>query len=669
MPDLALGLAAAGGAGLCALGLAGPLRPRVARIGTVALGAAEALVVLVFLAAGAPAEHLALPLGLPGAGMLLALDGLSAFFLLLMLLVGTAASAAALPVAGGAAFFPPLLGAMMLTLLAGDGFALLLGFEGMAVAAFALVLAAPAEPAARRAALRSRGMAGLGTICLIAAVGLLAVPQPGGIDLGFAAIRAHPPEGWRAGLVLVLVLIGVGSQAGLVPLHVWLPSSHASAPVPGGAALAGAMTAVAFYVLIRLSFDLAGPAQPAWWGVPLIVIGAAGAVLGGLRATLEADIRSVIGAATICHAGLIAAGLGLALAARASDLPSLAALAFGGALLQAMAHALAATLLFLVAGAVQQNAGTQHLSRLGGLIRGMPATTLAALAGFASLAALPPSAGFAGVWMLLQAAIAAPRIGGLPLQMLVAVAAMAMALGVALAGAASVRLVGVGFLGRPRTPRAAAAQEPALAERVAMLGLAGAGLLVGLFPALALALARKALLLAVNAGMAGRTGVFAIAAQAEAPGYGAPGLAVLFALALALAWAFARTRSPAGYRTAPAWDGGSGAPPVWLPFGDPATQYGEASFSQTLRATLGRTLLGARETVEAPPPADTRPAHLAVRAHDPATMLLVRPALRLHRTLVRMAARLQALSLRHALALAFAALVLLLLAVAITEPS
>ncbi len=656
MPDLALGLAAALACGLAAAGLAGAIRPRLGYAVALALCAAGALAVLAYLAAGAAPARITVPFGLPGAGMTLALDGLSGFFLLLVFLVGAATSAAGLAAPLGAASVPPLLGALALTLLAGDGFSLVLGFGATATAAFALILAG-AEPAARR----QLGIAAVALFCLVPALALLA---PAGGAFGFAAIRAHPPEGWRAVLLLLLALLGAGSQAGLVPLHLWLPASVAAAPAPGAAVLAGAVPGVALYALIRLLFDLAGPAQPAWWGAPLIALGAAGAVLGGLRATQEADFKSVLGSAVIGQSGLIAVGLGVALAARATDLPPVAALALGGALLQAMAVALAATLLVLAAGAVQAGAGTQHLARLGGLIRGMRRTTLTVLVGAAALAALPPGGGFPGVWMLFQAVFAAPRIGGLPMQALLVAAAACMALAVALAATAAVRLIGVAFLGRPRTPRAAAAQEPPAAMRHAMLALAGASLLLGLFPATVLALAQPALLLAVGAGLGGRSGALAVAAQADAPGYAAPALALLLALALALGWLLARSHGPGGHRTAPAWDGGADAPPPWLPFGDPLTQVGAAGFAQTLRAPLGRTLLGARETVDPAPPGAADPARLFASARDPATAFLVRPALRLHRRIAERAARVQRRSVRGALALVLATLVLLLLAAA-----
>ncbi len=652
--ETALGLALAV---VCGLALAGPgaaIRPRLGASLAMGLCLAAAAGMVGYLALGAPPVRLALPIGLPGAGMTLALDGLSGFFLLLLFAVGAAALADAPPPR-----LPPLLAALALTLLAADAFALALGVALSAVAAFALILAV-AEPAARRAASRQLGIASVSLAALIASLVLLA---PAG-DPRFAAIRAQPPEGWRAAAVLFLALLGPGSQAGLAPLHLWLPAAATAASGPGAAVLAGALPGVALYALIRLVFDLAGPAQPAWWGAPLLALGAVSAVLGALRATQEVDLKSVLGSAAVAQSGLVATGLGVALAARATDLPAVAALALGGALLQAMAAALVIALLALAAGAVRHGAGSQRLARLGGLARGMPRTTLAVLAGAAGLAALPPGGGFPGLWMLFQAMVAAPRLGGLAMQALLVAAVAAIALAAALGGVAALRLVGVAFLGRPRTPRAAAAQEPPATQRRAIAALAVAGLLLGLFPGVVLALARPALLLASGDALAGRAGALAVTAQAGGPGYAAPALALLLLAAALIGWLLARAQGPDGHRIAPAWDGGADAPPPWLPFGDPLAQVDAVGFAQPLRATLGRTLLGARETVTAAPPGATHPARLTRRLRDPAVAFVARPALRLHRALAGRAARVQGASLRAALAMALATLVALLLAAA-----
>jgi hydrogenase-4 component B len=641
---------------------------------TAALSGLGILASLIGLLGGAARASLAIPLGLPGGTILLALDPLSGFFLLLLFVSATACAVFALEPHGAEStrstpFFPVFIAAMALTLLAGDAYALVFGFELMSLASWAMVLARHEEAASRDAALFYLGMAAFGAACLIPALALLAPAASSGLDLRFTAMRAAPPEGWRAGAVLVLVLLGAGSKAGLAPLHVWLPLAHPAAPSHVSALMSGAMTKVALYVVIRLVLDLCGPVQPLWWGVPLLAMGAASAVLGALRANTEPDLKTILAASTIENVGFIAIGIGLAVVARAADLPGLAALALGGAMLHALNHGVFKTLLFLGAGAVQHGAGSRLLELLGGLIHAMPVTTYCVMAGCVGLAALPPGPGFASEWLLFQAVLAAPRAGGLALQTAVTVVAALMALAAALAAAASVRLIGVAFLGRPRTPRAASALEAGRPARFAMLGMAGLTAVLGLLPGPALWLAEPALRALTGAALEGRAGTLTIAPMIESPGYAALAIALLLAIVAGLTLAVIRRWTVRGHRRGPAWGCGFAASPPWLPFGDPLTQYSGASFAQPLRRSLGGALLAAREHVDLPAPADPRPARLAVEAHDPADTWLFRPLRRVREVLAFRADRMQYLTIRRTLAVIFAVLVLFLAAIAWLEAS
>jgi hydrogenase-4 component B len=678
MTDPILPLLAGVVAALFALGLFAAIAPgramRIVPLASAGLCAFAAVLAAIGLLAGGRMQTLDIPLGLPGTAMRLGLDGLSGFFLLLLFAVATAASLYAHEPHGtedrhALACFPVFIGAMALALIAGDGFSLVFGFELMALASWATVLARHEEAGVGDAALLYIGMVVFAAVCLIAAFALLAPPDAAIVSgLRFAAIRAAmPPEGWRAGLVLALVLFGAGSQAGLAPLHVWLPLAHPAAPSHVSALMSGAMTKVALYVIIRVLFDLCGPAQPLWWGVPLILMGAASAVLGALRANTEADIKAVLAASTVENVGLIAIGIGVAMIARAADLPSLAALALGGAMLHAANHGVFKTLLFLCAGAAQHGGGSRVLARLGGLIHRMPVTTACVLVGSLGLAALPPGSGFASAWMLLQSVLAGPRIGGLALQILFAITAALMAMAAALAAAAAVRLIGVGFLGRPRTPRVAAAEEAGPMARRAMIGLAIASCLLGLLPGPVLRLAGPALRVLAGSSVADRAGTLVVAPGTGLPGYAAPAIAVILGLALAATLLVLRRFTRPGHRRGPAWACGFAAAPPWLPFGDPLTQYGGASFSQPLRRALGTSLLHAREQIDMPRPGETRPAGFSVTLRDPAAVYVFAPLGRLHGVIANLADRMQPLTIRRALGVMFAALVLFLAVIALLE--
>ena len=524
-------------------------------------GCVAGLVLAALGLAGGWTDPIAVPVG-PTGGLHWACDALSALFALVLCAVGASAA-----LDGRSPRLPVAIWATVLTPFAADGFTLALCFGLAAVASRG------ADPATRPGI----EQAACGVLCLVALVALLAPPGTPP-DLRFAAMRAASPEGGQATAILLLALLGAASQLA------W-PARASLHTEPVGASLSGGMAIAAFYVLVRVLLDLCGPTAPGWWETPLLALGAGAVVLGGLRANAEDDLPAILNASRVGAAGLAATGLGATLAARDADAPALAALALGGTLLHVVSYALADMLLALCAAAVARGAGTRALSRLGGLIRTMPGITLGAIAGAVSLASLPLTAGFAGRWLVLQSLLALPQIGGIWQQAGIAAVLAAVALGTALTAAAAVRLIGIGFLGRPRTPRTAAAEEPSRRVRLAVAGLAGLCALLGVWPSSILLLIRPAVTQLLDVDPAVR--LLAVPAQAGGPGYAAPGIAALLALCGALLAWVARGRAGQGGQRVPAWDGGVDEPPPWLPFGDPATQYSAASASQALLQSFG----------------------------------------------------------------------------------
>lgn len=562
----------AGGVALLALAvicaLPGVARAVPVRAIAVVLLATGALAAVAHLMMGAVPARVVVPFHLAGVRPVLVLDGLSGFFLVALLPVGMAALAMGAATGG------------MAVLLAGTGLALLAGETatlvlGVAVAALAAsVLLRPREGSAWP----------LAAVCALAIPALaMALAVPAG-DGGFMTLRANPPQGMAAAAMLALSLAGAGALAGVALAQ---PGTG-----QGGNVLAAALaTGLGAYILVRVLFDLAGGGVaspvPAWWGVPLVLAGAIGAVLGAARAATAGDLRAVLAGMIAAQSGLVALGLGMALAARAVDDGPAAMLALGGALFGVLALGWALALWAVVAGAVAAGAGTQQLGLLGGLSARMRITTIGALAGGLALAALPPGAGFAKLWLLLRAAATLPRGGGADWWAIGLVAALALGLTGGLLGFAVLRVLGVAFFGRPRTPRAAAAEEVAPGLRWTILALSVAVLACGLLPTLVLALAEPALrLLAGPVALGVRPLGF--------DGFSPLALTVLLAVAVAAVVLLVRARSPAGHRVSPGWDGGQGPDPAWLPFGDPATQLGAAGFAQHLGHRLAA--LAARPT-------------------------------------------------------------------------
>ncbi len=586
-------------AGLLVCGPAAIVAPAAARIAMPILASFSVLLAAAFLIEGAMADAaaspagtlLSLPLGPPGAPLAFGLDTLSAWFLIPVLVAALAAGLLAPPDGGQGApqdagrsagrsiiLLPVLVGGLMLALLAADALSLLLGLGIALVAGWWLGPATKGVPPLRGLAVPA---AGAGAIFL--ALGLL-----GPMSAGFAGLHGLPAAGAYGAAALCLALLGCFALMGLPPLPPWLADAASRAPGAAAAVLAGATPLIGLYLLVRLLFGIAGPLQPGWWGWPLLALGALAAIRGSLRANFAEDLPGVLVASGAGQRGIAVAGLGAALVARGADLPPLAALALGAVLLQGAALVLSQTLLLLVAASVEASAATRRLDRLGGLAHAMGATLAACLVGAASLACLPPSAGFAAFWLLIQALIGELRVGGIGLQALLALAAAAIAFATSLGVAAMVRMVGIAFLGRPRAPRGAAAEPaPPMARRVAF-ALAALLAVLGLLPGPAIGLAGPALRQMLGTEWDGQDGALGIAPQAGLPAYSAPALAGLVILALlAVAW-ITRRRTARGEGWSPAWESGFAAAPPWLPFGDPLTEIGPSSFAPSLRGTLGR---------------------------------------------------------------------------------
>jgi hypothetical protein len=222
-----------------------------------------------------------------------------------------------------------------------------------------------------------------------------------------------------------------------------------------------------------------------------------------------------------------------------------------------------------------------------------------------------------------------------------------------------VRLFGLVFLGRPRSPRGAGAREVSRLERWSLLLPAGLTLLFGLLPGPLLALAAPALRVLTGAAAEAPVRGLGLTAGEGAAGYAPVAVAALLALTLGAVAMLVRRRSPAATQRGPVWNCGFIDPPHG-PFGDPLSQPSAGGIAQPLRRMLGESLLGARETVDMPRPGEVRAGHYAARFADPSLALLVAPAARLRDGVAAQAERLRDITIRLCLSLSFATLVGLL---------
>jgi formate hydrogenlyase subunit 3/multisubunit Na+/H+ antiporter MnhD subunit len=627
---------------------------------------ALALAAAHLLTPGAVAQRATLGLGIPWMGAHFRLDGLSAFFLVVINLGTLASSLYAIGYgrhehAPGRIlpFYCAFPAGMNLVLMADDAFTFLLAWEFMSLASWALVLAHHEDSANARAGFIYLVMAAFGTLSLLLAFGLLAGPEGGYV---FDQIRSRRPDELIAGLALVLTLLGAGSKAGVVPLHVWLPLAHPAAPSHVSALMSGVMTKVALYAVVRIVFDLAQAAT--WWGaLVVLLVGAATAALGVLHALMEHDLKRLLAYSTVENVGLIVIGIGLAMAFRADGADVAAALALTAALLHVLNHSLFKSLLFFGAGAVLNATGHRDMERLGGLVHRMPRTAFVFLVGAAAISALPPLNGFASEWLTFQAVLLSPQLSSWTLRFVVPAVGAVLAMSAALAAACFVKAFGITFLGRPRSDAARDAHEVERWSISAMALLAILCFAVGLVPGVvmdALAPATQAVLGARVAPQSSLPWLSIVPIDALRSSYDALQLFLFIVVSMLITTYAIHRLATRGLRRAPAWDCGTPDP-------SPVTQYTADSVAQPLRRVFGKIVFGATEKIDMPTPGDARPARLELRLGDRIWDALYAPIGSAIRYATVHWNRFQFLTIRKYLTLVFGLLILLLLIVVIGQ--
>jgi formate hydrogenlyase subunit 3/multisubunit Na+/H+ antiporter MnhD subunit len=607
-----------------------------------------------------------LPIGLPWLGAHFRLDPLAAAFLAVVTLGGATASLYGLgygrhePEPGRVLpFFPAFLAGMNLVVLADDAFTFLVTWEFMSLTSWALVMAHHRQPGNARAGYIYLLMASLGTLALLLSFGLLAGTGGG---YAFDAIRNTQRSTTIGSAVLALSLLGAGSKAGLVPLHVWLPLAHPAAPSHVSALMSGVMTKVAVYGFIRIVFDLMGP--PAWWsGGVVLLFGGASAVLGVLHALMEHDLKRLLAYHTVENIGIIFIGLGLGLAFAANNMLGPAALATTAALFHVFNHSVFKSLLFFGSGAVLTATGERDMERLGGLIHRMPYTALAFLIGSVAISALPPFNGFVSEWLTFQAILLSPQLPQWVLKFLAPAVGGLLALSAALAAACFVKAFGITFLGRARTSVAHDAHETDASSLTAMFVLVALCLAAGILPGYFIDALSPVAHRLVGAQMPRQAAVawFTIVPIAESrSSYNGLLLFILIAVAAGLAAYVIHRRASHSMRRSAPWDCG-------FPDATPETQYTAGSFAQPIRRVFGTTVFRAREEIDMPQPGDARPARLHVRLRDRVWDRVYAPVARFVGVTADVVNRVQFLTIRGYLTLVFCTLVALLVILAVWQ--
>jgi multicomponent Na+:H+ antiporter subunit A len=348
-----------------------------------------------------------------------------------------------------AAVFVAFAGAMFGLVVSDDLILLYIFWELTTVFSYLLIGHDPARRAGRRAAMQALLVTTFGGLAML--IGFLMLGRHAGSHR-WSVVAENLPGGGYLATAGVLILLGALSKSAVLPFSFWLPAAMA-APTPVSAYLhAAAMVKAGVFLVALLTPAFAGTAA---WHLPLLVCGIATMLAAGWAALRQHDLKLLLAYGTVSQLGLLITVLGSG--------SRTAALA-GTAML--LAHALFKAALFLVVGIIDRTTGTRDLRALSGLARRMP--VLAAVTGLAaaSMAGLPPLAGFVG-----KEAVFTTFAGGTGQDLTVLAAIVA---GSALTCAYTLRFVWGGFGVKAGVPLVAAAGPgPLFVAPAAVLAVAG----------------------------------------------------------------------------------------------------------------------------------------------------------------------------------------------------
>lgn len=418
-----------------------------------------------------------------------AVDKLSAFFIMVISIVALFCSVYGVGYVkhfyktyniGTLGFFYHLfIAGMLLVVTAGNGLFFLVAWEIMSIASYFLVVYDRNDARNVKAGLLYLIMTHAGTAFIILAF-LLCYKFTGSFDFAVVKSGVALIPATTKNIIFVLCMIGFGTKAGIIPLHIWLPSAHPAAPSHVSALMSGVMIKTGIYMMIRMFFDILQPI-PSWWGLVVLVVGSISSLLGVLYALTEHDIKRLLAYHSIENIGIILLGLGSSMTFYSLNMPRAALLGLVAGLFHTLNHAIFKSLLFLSAGSVLNQTHTRNMEEYGGLARLMPQTAFFFLVGSMAISALPPFNGFFSEWVTFQTLV--QGIARLDFWatgiFMIATGSLAFTGGLALA--CFVKVFAATFLARPRSVHALRAKESSWSMRFGMGALALMALLIGIF--------------------------------------------------------------------------------------------------------------------------------------------------------------------------------------------
>ncbi len=424
--------------------------------------------------------NIPLPFSFLPAYFPLRFDGFSALFILLIATIGFLASLYGIGYQKQfigkynlglfGFFYNVFLASLLLVVTANHGIYFLIAWEIMSLSSYFLVIFEHRHKENIKAGFLYFVMSQIGTAFILLSI-LFIYKTLGSVNFDYVRANFSLIPNLQKNLILLFALIGFGTKAGIIPLHIWLPEAHPAAPSHVSALMSGVLIKTAIFMIIRFFLDFF-PFISIQWGLLILALGAISSLLGVLYALSEHDLKRLLAYHSVENIGIILLGIGSTITFMSLKMYPLAVLGLSAALFHTINHAVFKSLLFMGAGSVISKTHTRNMEEFGGLLKKMPYTGLFFLVGAAAISALPPLNGFASEWLTFQALFSGIVALALETKVIFIFAIVALAFTGGLAAACFVKAFGVTFLARPRSAESEKATESGMTMRFAMGALA-----------------------------------------------------------------------------------------------------------------------------------------------------------------------------------------------------
>jgi len=297
-------------------------------------------------------------------------------------------------------FFSLCVTATMGVSMAGNLLTFFIFYELLTLTTWPLVVHSGTPAAIRSGRLYLRYTLSGGVLFLIGLIWLYGLAGPQDFIAGGSLAGLELDSRFSLQVIFVLLTIGMGVKAALVPLHRWLPEAMV-APAPVSALLhAVAVVKAGAFGLVRLVEDVYGARLVADLGMdlPLLLVAAFTILYGSFQALRQTDLKKRLAFSTVSQVSYII--LGIAIGGPVATI---------GGVVHLVHQGLMKIILFFCAGTFAELLGIKSIHQIDGVGRRMPWTSASFTIGALGMIGLPPVAGFISKWYLGAGAVAVDR--------------------------------------------------------------------------------------------------------------------------------------------------------------------------------------------------------------------------------------------------------------------